>query len=136
MFNYNPNTLPNYNFNYQQTPQMTQPTVINPDERIWVQNATAAESYLVAPNGFVRLWDSNRPRFYERKADASGRLYPMETYEYNRVMPQEPSSSANLTTDYQREIEALKGRIEALERGVRNESNTDNATVPTVSAEL
>lgn len=29
------------------------------DERIWVQGKNAAEAYLVAANGFVRLWDSN-----------------------------------------------------------------------------
>ena len=30
----------------------------------------SAEAYLVAPNGFVRLWDANKPMFYEKRADA------------------------------------------------------------------
>ena len=34
------------------------------DERIWVQGKNAAEAYLVAANGFVRLWDSNGQVFY------------------------------------------------------------------------
>lgn len=70
-----------YASQYQQTPpQQTQPT----DDRIFVANAAAAEAYLVAPNGFVRLWDSAAPRFYEKVADASGRQFPMTVYTNTR----------------------------------------------------
>lgn len=64
-----------------------QPTI---DERIWVTNQQAAESYLVAANSFVRLWDSSQPRFYEKSADCTGRPMAMKVFEYKEVsaMPQ------------------------------------------------
>lgn len=60
------------------------------DERIWVQGQNAAEAYLVAANGFVRLWDSSKPVFYEKRADASGRP-SMEMFEYKRKGSEMPS---------------------------------------------
>ena len=113
------------NFNYQQP--------VSADERIWVPNQQAAESYLLAPGGFVRLWDSNRPIFYERKADASGRPYPLEIYEYKKSVPQitqEEVLNAN-TDELKEQITALTQRIEALEtkRGVKNAAKqSDDAT--------
>lgn len=59
-----------------QTPQAGQ------DDRIWVASESAAEAFLVAANGFVRLWDSNKPVFYEKRADMSGRPMPLVAYEY------------------------------------------------------
>lgn len=55
------------------------------DERIWVPNRQAAESYLVAANGFIRLWNSNENVFYERSADSAGRPMQMKTFEYKEV---------------------------------------------------
>lgn len=91
--------------NYQYNPYLAQPANFAPnnqlysyqginnqpsnqssqDERIWVQNQVAAESYLVAPNSFVRLWDSSKNVFYEKRADATGRPLPLEIYEYKRT---------------------------------------------------
>lgn len=76
--------IPNYGMyggNYYQPNYQQQPAQ---DERIWVQNETSAEAYLVAPNGFVRLWDSSRPVFYEKRADSTGRPLPMDVFEYSR----------------------------------------------------
>lgn len=98
----------------QQMPQIQTPA--NPDERIWVQNETAAESYLVAPGGFVRLWDSAKQVFYEKRADNSGRPYPMDVYEYTR------REEKTETVDYADMISKLEARIEALE-GKRGKSN-------------
>jgi hypothetical protein len=72
------------------------------DERIWVQGKNAAEAYLVAANGFVRLWDSNGQVFYEKRADASGRPC-METYEYKRLgaeLPKTGAESKSSVNDY------------------------------------
>ena len=85
------------------------------DARIWVASQTAAESYLLAPNGFVRLWDSSAPRFYEKRADASGRPYPMEIYEYKRAQADVRPMPAD-GIDVEAELKALKSRIDALER--------------------
>ncbi len=40
---------------------------------IWVQNKFEADSYLVAPNSAVALWDANNPVIYLRQADSTGK---------------------------------------------------------------
>lgn len=50
----------------QQAPPQQMQQQTNPDERIWVQGQGAAEAYLVAPNSFVRLWDSQAPVFTKK----------------------------------------------------------------------
>jgi len=97
------------------------------DERIWVQNEIAAEAYLVAPNSFVRLWDANKPVFYEKRTDVTGRPMPMETFEYTRKTPTEASLQTGGGIDYQKELEGLMRRVEALEKGVNNELSKSNA---------
>ena len=85
--NFNPNygMIPNYMNQNNNNQQQTQN---NPDERIWVPSMSAAEAYLVAANGFVRLWDSSCNKFYEKSADYSGRPYPMKVYEYKEITGQ------------------------------------------------
>lgn len=119
-----------YNFpNYQQYQQYQQPTQ---DERIWVQNETSAEAYLVAPNGFVRLWDSSKPVFYEKRADANGRPLPLEAYEYSKRALNKPIDIEGIDSYYKEALEGLTRRIEALEKEAHNESNADISTVSTV----
>ena len=96
--------------NLQPTPMSATPIPATTDERIWVQNETGAESYLVAANGFVRLWDSNKPYFYEKRADASGRPFPIVTYKYEKVEPR-----AEMRIEYEDKIKSLEARIKALE---------------------
>lgn len=108
---------------------------MNPDERIWVQGRGAAEAYLVAPNSFVRLWDSQAPVFYEKRSDATGRPY-METYEYKQSgvdIPSNPARNGLNEDEYANRLKALEKRIEALEGGVNHaESDTNDTTVPAV----
>lgn len=122
---YQSNANSNYFSNYNQ-PAMQ-------DERIWVQNETSADAYLVAPNGFVRLWDAQRPVFYEKRADATGRPLPLEVYEYAKKAPNIPIQATEkneCTIDYRKEIDALNRRIDALEKGAKNEqSNADDTAV-------
>lgn len=120
------NFTPFYYPNYQTYQQPAQPQ--NTDERIWVQGINSAEAYLVAPNSFVRLWDSSCNRFYEKRADASGRPLPLEIYEYSRI---EASNTPSPTIDYSAEIEGLKARISALEsikKEVKKNVPKSNAT--------
>lgn len=131
---------PNYqnNFGTQQNFTQTQQNTTQ-DERIWVQNETSAEAYLLAPNGFARLWDSSKPVFYEKRADATGRPLPIDTYEYKRVMPQIATlSDDTIKTSYEEinaKIEAINERIEALEKAkkgaVKNgtKSSTDDTSI-------
>lgn len=125
----------------QQMPQQQQFNAMpaTSDERIWVQSAQAAEAYLVAPNSFVRLWDSQKPVFYEKRADSTGKPLPMEVYEYRRKVA-DASNSALLTSgntiDYDAEISALNERITALEsilkKGVKKDAKQSNADDSTV----
>lgn len=80
-----------YYQNYQQAPQQNysqsqsmplQQSQVPQDEKLYVASKAAAEAYYVVPNGFVRLWDSNRNVFYEKRADANGRLFPMQSFVY------------------------------------------------------
>lgn len=111
----------------QMIPQQMQGPV---DDRIFVQGELAAQAYLVAPNSFVRLWDSQANTFYEKRADASGRPY-MEVFDYQKRdnSTSERFSEKRQTVDYESEIKALKKRIEALEtmKGVvANDSKSDS----------
>jgi len=100
------------------------------DERIWVQGEEAAKAYLVTANGFVRLWDSTQPIFYEKRADQTGRSY-MEAYKYERIVRSAPESEGftqkqgNYITE---QIQALQGRIEALERKQHDKKSHANDT--------
>lgn len=98
------------------------------DERIWVSSYQAAESYLVAPNSSVRLWDSSKPCFYEKRADASGRLFPIEIYEYKKKTQEVEIGSQEVDR-----YEELKKRIEDIERRLKDESDADDTTVQKVS---
>jgi hypothetical protein len=127
-----PNYGPYPNYPNQMIPQQQNimPVAQQTDERIWVQNETAADSYLVAPGGFVRLWDNSKNKYYEKRADNSGRPFPMEVYEYRKITSN-PVEEEEQKIDYMNEINALKERITALEkRGKTNgpKSNGDNTT--------
>ena len=127
----------------QQSPQMQgyqnfgqQQPQPSADDRIWVQGQNAAEAYLVAANGFVRLWDSSRQVFYEKRADSSGRPY-METYEYQRKGAESPNvgtETQKQVVDYSKEISGLKQRLAALEAHFKNGGSVDDA-VPKSNAD-
>lgn len=105
MYGY-PNYQQNYQQNYNQArPFMNQvqntftPNNTPQDERIWVQNETSAEAYLLAPNGFVRLWDSSQPRFYEKSADCTGRPMPLKTFEYKEIVASPEPQAMNFVSN-------------------------------------
>lgn len=45
----------------------------NQNGMIWVSGRQEADSYLIAPNSAVALWDQNNPVVYLRKADSTGK---------------------------------------------------------------
>lgn len=125
MYGFNPyQTNSNYYSQFNQQPS---------DERIWVQNEASADAYLVAPNGFVRLWDATKPVFYEKRADATGRPLPIDVYEYSKKQPvslTEQQKTDGGSIDWQKELDALNRRIEALEKEAKNEqSDADDSDV-------
>lgn len=65
-----PDMLNQQKMQYQQMPQ--QPMVMHSDPMLWVLGQTEAESYPVAPNNTVTLWDKNQPTIYIKSANAQG----------------------------------------------------------------
>ena len=61
--------------NYRPMPQPMIPQQMVPqqEEILYVPNQQAAEAYLMAPNSFVRLWDAQAPRFYEKRTHRADR---------------------------------------------------------------
>lgn len=107
------------------------------DERVWVPNREAADAYLMAPNSFVRLWNSSVPEFYEKRTDASGRPYT-EAFEYKR---KEQISTQNISKDTEQRENALAEKIDGIEKrlaaleGERNvsEPHADDEPIQSVS---
>lgn len=131
-----PDQLTQYKQQYQQTQyppysqQGQQP--VNGNDQLWVASEAQAEAYLVAPNGFVRLWDSNKPCFYEKRCDPTGKPLPMIIYDYNirgttpqqEVHPQ--SATVNTSVDYESRFNDLEKRIAALEASKPKMNNNNN----------
>lgn len=131
MYGFNP-----YQQNYPQSFQnnFNQQNGANQDERIWVSNQQAAESYLVAANGFVRLWDSSQSRFYEKSADCTGRPMTMRVFEYKEVsaLPDNiPSDyvSAKEFAEFKSQVNDFISSLESKEvKKNAKQSNANNAT--------
>lgn len=66
-----PDMLNQQKMQYQQMPNQ-QPTAMHTDPMLWVLGQTEAESYPVAPNNTVTLWDKNQPTIYIKSANAQG----------------------------------------------------------------
>lgn len=108
----------------------------NIDDRIWVANQTQAEAYFVVPNGFVRLWDSNQPTYYEKQCDSAGRPLPMEIYDYHRRgtptqqqeahTDQQAQISSETIKQYEERINELEERIKTLESSVKTNTSNSN----------
>ena len=122
----NPYMQPNYQSGYfqpnyfsPQMPQMQQPQMpmqgqqAPQDDRIWVASESAAEAFQMVPNGFVRLWDSNKPIFYEKRADMNGRPMPLVAYEYKIRDAMATPEAVN--TDFEKRLSALEDKIKAME---------------------
>lgn len=103
-----------------QMPQMGQQAqpVQPPDDRIWVASETAAEAYQIVPGGFARLWDSNKPVFYEKRADMSGRPFPLVAYEYK--VRDTPTAPDGVNASFEKRLAAIEEKIKQME-GEKNE---------------
>lgn len=66
-----PDMLNQQKMQYQQMPAQ-QPMAMHNDPMLWVLGQTEAESYPVAPNNTVTLWDKNQPTIYIKSANAQG----------------------------------------------------------------
>ena len=122
----NPYMQPNYQGGYfqpnyfgAQMPPMQQPQMpvqvqqAPQDDRIWVASESAAEAFQMVPNGFVRLWDSNKPIFYEKRADMNGRPMPLVAYEYK--IRDAAAAPEAVNPDFEKRLSALEDKIKAME---------------------
>ena len=111
----------------QQAPMQTQPT----NDFLWVLGQTEAESYPVAPNNTVTLWDKNLPTIYIKSVNAQGvpSMRVLDFVERTATNPTPPIGTAFnspnnfVTLD---SFNALKGDVEAL-RGKLDELNAKPA---------
>lgn len=105
-----PMQQPQMPMQWQQTPQ---------DDRIWVASESAAEAFQMVPNGFVRLWDSNKPIFYEKRADMNGRPMPLVAYEYK--IRDAAAAPEAVNPDFEKRLSALEYKIKAME-GIKHDA--------------
>lgn len=90
------------------------------DDRIWVSSESAAESFLVAANGFVRLWDSNKPVFYEKRADMNGRPMPLVAYEY-KIRDTSAGQEA-VSAGFEQRLSAVEEKLKKMMEGQNNDA--------------
>lgn len=115
------------------TPFMqTQPT----NDMIWVLGQTEAESYLVAPNNSVVLWDKSNPTIYVKSVNMQG-VPSIRILDFTERNVDAPKSAQNEVATHKctcgdkfatkEQINDLKGKIEALENKYEAmaEKNTD-----------
>lgn len=130
---YNP-----YMINYTQPPASdalnqlkypyTQPQYIQPqntpvpyNDMIWVLGEEAM-SFPVAPNSTVTLWDKNQPTIYVKSVNMQG-VPSMRVLDFT-----ERTAQTNTQTKHEctcgKDLEALNGRISALEEQIKNLKKT------------
>lgn len=90
------------------------------DDRIWVASESAAEAFLVAANGFVRLWDSNKPVFYEKRADMNGRPMPLVAYEYK--IRDSGATPEAVNAGFEQRLAAVEEKIKQMTEGKHNDA--------------
>lgn len=90
------------------------------DDRIWVASESAAEAFWVTANGFVRLWDSNRPVFYEKRADMSGRPMPLVAYEY-KILASGPAPET-VSTGFEQRLAAVEEKLKQMTEVQHNDA--------------
>lgn len=102
-------------YQQMQTPTPMQPT----NDMLWVLGEVEAQSYPVAPNNTVILWDKNRPTIYIKSANAQGvpSIRILDFVERSINAPKTPIDESFSTPDNfvtKDEFNALKGKLEDL----------------------
>lgn len=111
---------------YQQNPGFSQPASLvqtqqaAQDDRIWVASESAAEAFQMVPNGFVRLWDSNKQIFYEKRADMNGRPMPLVAYEYK--IRDASAGSESVTAGFEQRLSAVEEKLKHMMEGQKNDA--------------
>lgn len=88
---------------------------------IWVASEKDAQSYPVAPNAAVTLWNQNEPVVYLKQADASGKPF-LKTYDLVERTQNDQSAVSQSTVSYATKDE-LQGVLATL-NGMRGDIDT------------
>lgn len=126
---------PYYQLPYQQGYQPQQFTQYNQQQQtsgiLWVGSEAEAQSYPVAPNNAVALWDSTKPIIYLKQADASGKptmkVYAIEERAAG-VATQGPAADYAMKSDLdaiQAAIAAVKTDIKSIRRELKKKEDDD-----------
>lgn len=102
---------------YQQ-PQYQQPAQQPQTSIIWVSGEQEAQSYPVAPNNAVALWDSSGSAIYLKQADASGKpsikAFDLVERTQSASAGVSPAVGKDAPFATKSELNALAGAVEAL----------------------
>lgn len=100
---------------------------------VWIYNEAEISSYPVAPNNAVRLWVTNKPVFYEKSADATGKP-TIKIFDYAERKEAASDGGSDEPAAYATKeelgvvVSAVKGYSEAL--------NKINADIETMRGDL
>ena len=117
------------NVQTQQIPQTANMGVKN--DMLWVLNKNEADSYPVAPNCSVVLWDKNAPTIYVKSMSANG-VPSMRTLDFKERVETAQNSSVTNEKDLDDkfatldQFKALQGEIDGLR------AKLENITIETV----
>ena len=115
-------TMPNMAENQGQFAQPYQPPMQQPmstpnNDMIFVLGQNEAESYPVAPNATVTMWDKNQKTFYIKTANAQG-IPSMQIYDFTERIenpsktPAEHTCTCGEKFATKEQINALEGKID------------------------
>lgn len=98
---------------------------------IWVSSKLEADSYLVAPNSAVALWDSNNPVIYLRKADSTGKpstiVYDLvERTDSPPVQQPQPQIDLSGYVTWEKLDEYIAERMKRPAKAAKQKEDTDN----------
>lgn len=91
---------------------------------VWVSGEQAARSYPVAPGATVLMMDSDASTFYIKKADASGKPFPLEIYDFVR-RDETPAAAAGANQNFVK-MEELDGIIEEKVKAILSANKNKN----------
>ncbi len=98
---------------------------------LWVSGKQDADSYLVAPNSAVALWDANNPVIYLRQADSTGKP-STKVYDLVERVDNQPARNSTTQVDLSQYItrdeleNILAERLKRTSKTSKSKEDADN----------
>lgn len=124
-----PAYVPNQNYqNYfkNQMPNTDNKQQQNSINLIYVNGYDSAKDVILQPNQRAWIMNTNANEFYIKTSDSMG-VSTLDCYEFNKIDPKARENSLiNKNVDYIKrdEFDALKGKIEAIEKSMNQKTRT------------